>query len=360
MLATHPDPTVDHVLKTWSPRMVVQGIDFNDLLTTTARIRAWSDWCREWSATAAGHEEFARENEEKGNRASATDAYLLAAMSYHFACNNSPEDLDQYTAAHKKRVECYAKAAPYIDPPAKRHEVAFDLFRLPAYLRVPRSVNKPPVVVIISGLESTKEEARTMEDVFIRRGLATFTFDGPGQGESWFQGGIVVDFERATSAVIDYLEKLPEVDARRVGVFGPSMGGYLGPRSAACDDRIKACTLSGGMYDRTRSLNRFDDPFEFARIAHIWKIYDKQKLAELHRRCTLEGLAPKIHCPLLIVHGTKDFIPLEQPRRIYAEASGPKEMVVLEGGNHVCNNMPFRYRPLIADFLARHLGARGA
>ena len=30
MLAHHPDPTVDHVLKTWAPRMIVQGIDYND------------------------------------------------------------------------------------------------------------------------------------------------------------------------------------------------------------------------------------------------------------------------------------------------------------------------------------------
>ena len=63
MLATHPDPTVDHVLQTWAPRMVVQGIDYNDLVTTSVRIGVWKDWCREWSATAAGHEEFARENE---------------------------------------------------------------------------------------------------------------------------------------------------------------------------------------------------------------------------------------------------------------------------------------------------------
>ena len=32
MLAKHPDPTVDHVLKTWAPRMIVQGIDYNDLM----------------------------------------------------------------------------------------------------------------------------------------------------------------------------------------------------------------------------------------------------------------------------------------------------------------------------------------
>ena len=34
----------------------------------------------------------------------------------------------QYIPAHHKRVECYAKAAPYLDPPAERHEVPFETF----------------------------------------------------------------------------------------------------------------------------------------------------------------------------------------------------------------------------------------
>jgi 2,6-dihydroxypseudooxynicotine hydrolase len=358
MLAKHPDPTVAHVLETWAPRMIAQGIDYNDLMTTGARIRVWDDWCREWSATAARHEELAQKAEAEGKTASATEGYFLAAISYHFACNNFPHDLEQYIPAAKKRVACYAKAAPHFSPPAERHEVPFENFRMAAYLRVPPGENKPPVVVIISGLESTKEEHRTMEDGLLRRGLATFSFDGPGQGESWFQGGLIVDFERATSAVIDYLEKLTAVDAKRLGVFGPSLGGYLAPRSAACDQRIKACAFAAGMYDRSRVLNRLDDPFDFARISHIWKVYDKEKLVELHRHCTLEGLAQKIRCPLLVIHGTKDFVPVEQAKQIYDEASGPKEWVLLEGGNHVCNNLPFIYRPLVGDFLAQHLDAR--
>ena len=357
MVVQSADPTVARVLETWAPRMIVQGIDYNDLLTTGARIKVWGDWCREWCVTAAEHEQRAREAEADGRVVSATEAYLLASMAYHFACNNSPDNLDEYIPAARKRVECYARAAPYLSPPAERHEVPFDDLRMPAYLRVPAGHERSPVVVIISGLESTKEEARTMEDGFLRRGLATFTFDGPGQGETWFQGGMIVDFERATSAVIDYLETQPAVDAGRLGVYGPSMGGYLAPRSAAHDERIKACAVCGGSYDRLRLLARLDDPFDFARWSHIWKVYDKQRLEELTGQSTLEGLAPKIRCPLLIVHGTEDFVPLSQAERLYAEASGPKELVVVEGGNHVCNNKPFVYRPLVGDFLAKNLGA---
>ena len=93
MLAQHPDSTVDHVLKTWAPRMIVQGIDYNDLMTTGERIRTWDDWCREWCVTAVGHEEFARKAEAEGNRESATESYLMASMAYHFGCNNSPQNL---------------------------------------------------------------------------------------------------------------------------------------------------------------------------------------------------------------------------------------------------------------------------
>ena len=351
------DPTVAHVLETWAPRMIVQGIDYNDFVATSARIRTWDDWCREWCITAEMHEELARQAEARGELLSAAEAYFLAAIAYHFACNNFTHDLDQYVPAHNKKVACYAKAAPYLSPPAERQEVPFGDFRMPAYLRLPPGCERPPVVVIISGLESTKEEHRTLEDGFLRRGLATFAFDGPGQGETWFQGGMIPDFERATSAVIDYLERLDAVDAGRLGAFGPSLGGYLVPRSAAHDERIKACAISGGSYDRTRMIARLDDPFDYARTAHIWKVYDKERLADLLRQSTLEGLAPKIRCPLLIVHGTKDFVPLAHAQRLYAEAGGPKQLVVVEDGNHVCNNKPYVYRPLVGDFLAKHLGA---
>jgi len=46
MLKQHPDPTVDHVLKTWAPRMIVQGIDYNDLMATSAHILTKELWSR--------------------------------------------------------------------------------------------------------------------------------------------------------------------------------------------------------------------------------------------------------------------------------------------------------------------------
>ena len=46
---------------------------------------------------------------------------------------------------------------------------------------------------------------------------------------------------------------------------------------------------------------------------------------------------------------------MESAQRLYAEASGPKQLLVLEGGNHVNNNMPYRYRPAVWDFMQGEL-----
>jgi len=89
--------------------MIVQGIDYNDLMTTGERIRTWDDWCREWCVTAAGHEDFAREAEAAGNRESATEAYLMASMAYHFGCNNSPQNLDSIFLQRKNGLSAMPK-----------------------------------------------------------------------------------------------------------------------------------------------------------------------------------------------------------------------------------------------------------
>src|SRR5437773_1469191 len=49
----------------------------------------------------------------------------------------------------------------------------------------------------------------------------------------------VVDLRRG----VDYLETVPEVDAKRVGYYGVSMGGILGGIAAGLDSRFRAPAL---------------------------------------------------------------------------------------------------------------------
>jgi len=338
--------------------MIACGIDYNDFVSTVARINVyWEDWCREWCVTAGMHEALGQDHEARGAKLSAADAYFQAALGYHYACLHFIWDHSRYIPAHNKRVALYAKAAPYLNPPAVHHEVPFGDLRMPGYLRLPQTVTKPPVVIIVSGTDSTKEEHNTMEAVFLRRGMATFSYDGPGQGETWFKAGMPVGFEHSTTAVIDYLETLKDVDANRLGVYGQSLGGYLAPRAAASDARIKACVASGGSYDRTFMLKHLEDPSQRGRHEQLYKVTEWKELERIVRASTMEGMAKNIHCPLMVVHGTKDFVPIEHSQRLVKEASGPTELLILEGGRHCSTNMTYRWRPAGGDFMAKHLRA---
>jgi hypothetical protein len=60
-----------------------------------------------------------------------------------------------------------------------------------------------------------------------------------------------------------------------------------------------------------------------------------------------------------VVHSEKDnLIPPDDPFRTYEQASGPKQWVCHPEGSHVCNNIIYKYRPLVADLMAQHLRRR--
>ena len=103
-------------------------------------------------------------------------------------------------------------------------------------------------MIMIPGLDSTKEELRSTEELFLERGIATFSVDGPGQGEAEYDLAIRGDWEVPGGAIIDYLITEPSLDPSRIGVWGVSLGGYYAPRVASGDERVQACIALAGPF----------------------------------------------------------------------------------------------------------------
>jgi 2,6-dihydroxypseudooxynicotine hydrolase len=300
------------------------------------------------------HEGLAREAAAAGRAVTAGEAYYRAAIAYHFAVFSWTENLDEYTRGHERRIACYAQALPWLDPPGERVEFPLETIGIPGYLRRPAGIARPPVVLFLSGLDSVKEEHATFERHFLRRGLATLAIDGPGQGETWYRMKMRVDFEVAATAAIEYLLGRDDVDGTRVGVCGVSLGGYLAPRCAAFEPRLRAVASIGGLHSLEEG--RLHRGVHLARWLHIWGARDDTELAARSRGATLAQCAARITAPLLVVHGALDnLIPPEDAYRTYERARGPKQWVLYPDGNHVCNNIVYKYRPLVADFMAEHL-----
>lgn len=221
-----PDSQVEAAIANWAPRFVAQGVDHNDFVRTTGRIERWEEWLGAWSRTGDMHTELALEAEERGRTLTAGEAHVRAALCYHFAKFLWMLDMDRYRRTADRAVASIYQAHRLMDPTGERIETAFDGTTMVGNLRRPAGVDRPPLVFLLPGLDSTKEEFFNWENVFLVRGLATLSLDGPGQGETGYHTHIRPDYEVAVSAMLDAIAGRSDLDLDRVGAAGVSLGGY--------------------------------------------------------------------------------------------------------------------------------------
>lgn len=351
------DALIESAISHWAPRMVSNGVMLTDFQEVTASVARWDDWCAAWCKRAEVHEALGREALAGGWGLTGAEHLSRAAVYYHFAKFVFVHDVPQMRAAHLRAVECKRLALPHMRPPVERVEIPYAGSHLVGFLRRPAGAVRPPVMIMVPGLDSTKEELEAYEGPFLQRGIATLMMDGPGQGEAEYEFPIRGDYEVAVTAAVDWLMTRPEVDTQRIGLWGVSLGGYYAPRAAAFEKRIKACIGLSGAYD---FHDAWDQLPELTREAFRVRSHlaTSAQAKDHARTLTLkDGVARQIECPLFLVAGKLDrIIPWQDAQRLAQEASGPVELLVVDDGNHIANNRPYRYRHLSADWMAARLG----
>ena len=350
------DELVASAVAHWGARFTTNGVTAADFTRITAGIERWDDWCGAWSAAGAAHEEMGRAALAEGRHRSAGTHLAQAAVYHHFGKFVFVVDPVQMREAHDRAVACLTDALPHLDPAGRRVEIPFDGSRLVAVLRVPRGAGPHPVVLMLPGLDSTKEELGSTEQTFLDRGLATFTLDGPGQGEAEYDLRIRGDWAPVAETVWDALGELTELDRSRLAVWGVSLGGYYAPRvTAALGNRVSACVALAGPFNfgdcwpGLPQLTR--DTFRVRSGAA-----DDEEARRIAATLDLSEVAADLVAPLLIVFGRRDrLIPWQQAVRLRDAVTGPVELLMLEDGNHGCADVAPLHRPLTADWLAARL-----
>jgi len=347
-----------------STMFVEWGFRPADVKRTTERIKVPGAVVKEWVRTAAQEEEFAREAEVAGHRESAAELYYRAALYYGPACGTIHTNSHRKHELYGKMIACYEKFIElFEEAPVTRVEIPFENGKtIPGILQTVPGVENAPCVLVVPGMDTIKEYMPSpYHNHFRRRGMATLSIDGPGQGESNVRENWVTldNFERAGSAAIDYLEGRPEVDASRVGLYGWSMGSYWGPRVAAHDERLKACVGAMGVYLQKDTIFNFGKPTYRANYMYMSDIHGEDEFDAMLELMTLEPIAEKIGCPMLLAMGEFDELcPLEDAERLFALLKCPKELWVYENETHTLGSRLPDFYLAVADWLLDALNGK--
>jgi pimeloyl-ACP methyl ester carboxylesterase len=348
------DARVQAAITHWAGRFIANGVDYNDFVRTTGTISSWDEWLDAWTGTAEMHMELAESAIELGHHRSAGEAYLRAAVSFHFSKFVWVLDPERNRANTEAAVHALYAAHQLLDPTAERIEASLNGNHVVANLRRPSDPEPAPLVILIPGLDSTKEEFYRWECAFLQRGMATLSLDGPGQGETGFHTDIRSDYEVAVSAILDAVAGRPELDLSRVGAVGVSLGGHYVVRAAAYEPRLKAIAGVSGPFQLGANWEAMP-ALTRETIAHHTGARDEADARRRASELDLEGVAEQVRQPCLVVTGERDRVIAWQETKRIADAVPDSEWVLYEDGTHVCNNIPFKYRPLVTDWIRERL-----
>jgi uncharacterized protein len=204
-------------------------------------------------------------------------------------------------------------------------------------LWLPLGDEPSPAVIVFHGAGSRKENHADFARAALAHGFAALTFDNRGHGET--EGslgpGVIADLQRLAR----FVAERPDVDERRVGVRGSSMGGLLAIHLAATSDAVAAvvaiCPASERMMLETVrpvAAGRPPPPGTYLDLMRIDALALAAWLEEYEIGDAVERLGGK---PLLLIHAKGDEeVPYQHSEELYARASEPKRLLLLEGGDH--------------------------
>jgi uncharacterized protein len=131
--------------------------------------------------------------------------------------------------------------------PAEELTVVNDGIELHGTLVTPPGEGPHPVVLAVHAANGGTREARLLrhlQSVLPPVGIGVLTYDRRGEGASEVPPEVTsVSFEEKADdarAWLDLLDRRPDVDERRIAIFGHSQGGWIGPMAAAGRDDVAA------------------------------------------------------------------------------------------------------------------------
>jgi 2,6-dihydroxypseudooxynicotine hydrolase len=326
----------------------------------------YRDWPTQWFEAGDQYLERGRKALSGGYRETAAQMIFTAAACYHIAGymhHDIGRLLPETRRSMLRAVEVYWEAAPLFSPPSTPLEIPYDDTTLRPFLRLPPGSERPPCVILIGGANSNMVNMHAVSEYYLARGMATVGLDGPGQGEFYARTGRpcrIDAYDRALSAVADWVVKDSRVDGKRLGIYARATGSLLAMHAVARDKRFRAVVAHPGAFDVG---NYFQQAFAHTLVSHRLEmcnfmggktIDEGERL--VREELTLKHVADRIDIPILAVCSADDeTMPATESMILKEAVKGPVEVVVFPGKGH---GGPSRLSlPLEADWMRDQLAS---
>ena len=328
-----------------------------------------------WQSMADKLIVLARDDEALGRNFSAGEKLQRAALYLQTAERMQAHGFEPRMRMYRQLLDCFARAQELMKSGCERIEIPYAHSHLAGLLvRAPHVPGRSALLVMLNGLDSTKEMLypNALTQQLTQRGISVLYLDQPGTGEALRLKGMpaVHNTEVWASKVFDYLETRDDIDPRRIGLAGVSLGGYYCPRAVAFEPRFALGAVWGANHNwgemQKRRLNREgENP-----VPHYWNhvqwVFGAKSIDEFMAKAEhmhLNGVLDRVRVPFLVTHGEQDRqIPLEYAHQTFDQlVNSPKrELKVFtdhEGGvHHVSLDNMANAGAYIADWEAENLG----
>jgi alpha-beta hydrolase superfamily lysophospholipase len=212
-------------------------------------------------------------------------------------------------------------------------------------------------------------------------------FAGPGQGSALRDQQLLFrpDWDAVVTPAVDWLLARPDVDPSSIALMGMSFGGLLAPRAVATEHRLAALIAFDGIYsfagilhdkvgpEAMRLIRDGADSKASALIEHLMSsdtqirsffrwgmwVFGADSPAAVIRAIdpyTVEGYAPLITCPTLVLDGQTDLLLPGQASQLYEALCCPKAYHLFSGaegsGEHCQAGALSTLHQVVFDWLA--------
>jgi pimeloyl-ACP methyl ester carboxylesterase len=300
------------------------------------------DWAASWSAI--GDRYFEKARAEKSSEDADKD-FIQAWLWYTMARWPVPNSHGKEKAYEKAR-EAYLAHGRLLTPPVEAVKIPFEGKEIIAYMQMPQGVKEAPIVVGIGGLDSRKEDMAERLRPLLASGIGYLALDPPGGGQAPIKAA--PGAERMLVRAVDYLFERPDVDKKKVMIYGSSLGGYWSTLLAAIEgNHLFAVVSQSPPIDetfaraRTMALGK-NREYLFGFIQAQLFMYEGatslETLADVREKMSLkkQGMLDKPMAPMLVIGGVQDTqVPIADVDLLLHTGQAPKEAWINPIGGHM-------------------------